>query len=150
MSRRFGEPESRRKKQGLDKEASLRANGTRLAVFLAAALILASAACGSSSDEPPAALNPAPPVRKAFIVSLTIVAQQINQYQMMNGQVPEGEGVSALYRARISSAPQIDPWGNEVRYRGEGNSYTLSSAGPDQQWGTKDDIVIENGDLRKP
>jgi hypothetical protein len=132
------------------KVASVRASRTQWTVFVAAGLLLASAACGSPGDEPPAALNPAPPVRKAFVVSLTVAAQQISQYQMMNGQVPEGDSVAALNQTRMISAPQTDPWGNEVRYHGEGASYTLSSAGPDRRWGTKDDIVIENGELQRP
>ena len=150
MTRGAGEPVSRRRNQGRGKEGTLRASTTRWTVFAAAVLLLVFTGCGSSGDEPPAALNPAPPVRKAFIVSLSVVAQQISQYQMMNGHVPEGDGVAALYQARITSAPQLDPWGNEVRYHGEGASYTLSSAGPDQEWGTKDDILFENGELQKP
>jgi hypothetical protein len=117
-------------------------------LFLMALASLASlAACGSSSDEPPAALNPGPPIRKAFILSLQTAASEIGRYQMMNGEVPQGEGVEVLYKARLMSVPQTDPWDDPVRYHGEGSTYTLSSAGPDRRWGTPDDIVIENGQL---
>jgi len=105
-------------------------------------------ACGSSSSEPPAALNPAPPIRKAFLVSLQVAGTQIAQYETMHGHVPEGDGMGVLLAAGMRSVPQMDPWGNEVKYHGSGSSYTLSSAGPDGQWGTPDDIVIEDGQAR--
>ena len=88
-------------------------------------------------------LNPATPIRKAFSVSLDVVAQQIIQYDSANGQVPQGDGVFVLQQAGMRTAPTSDPWGNEVKYSGEGSHFTLSSAGPDGKWGTKDDIVIK-------
>jgi hypothetical protein len=41
-----------------------------------------------------------------------------------------------------------DLWGNPFIYRGTASGYQLISAGPDQQSGTGDDLIIENGALR--
>jgi len=89
------------------------------------------------------AFDPGPPIRKAFSVSLEVVAQQIIQYDSVNGQVPQGDGLLVLQQAGMRSTPDTDPWGNKIRYHGEGSHFTLSSAGPDCKWGTKDDIVIK-------
>jgi hypothetical protein len=44
----------------------------------------------------------------------------------------------------------FDLWGVPLAYRGTAAHYRLSSAGPDRQPGTGDDLVIENGALRTP
>ncbi len=116
--------------------------------LVAGVLLLALSGCGSSDSEPPAAINPAPATRKAFALSLQAAAAQIAQYQASNGAVPEGDGTGVLLSAGLRSIPQVDPWGGEVQYHGAGNSYRLSSAGPDNRWGTADDIVIEDGQLK--
>ena len=96
----------------------------------------------SEEDAVKAGFDPGPPIRKAFAASLQVYASQISQRESVSGHVPEGDGVSVLEQAGIRGVPNTDPWGNEVRYHGEGDRFTLSSAGPDRQWGTKDDIVI--------
>lgn len=116
------------------------------AVVLAAVVaITLLTACGNSGNEPPAAINPIPPIRNAFKLSLDAVATQIRNYAVENGHVPEGDDVSALLKAGIRDAPQVDPWNTPVRYHGQGSSFVLSSAGPDKKWGTPDDIVIRGG-----
>ena len=117
-----------------------------LVVVLAAISAIALlTACGKSDNEPPAALNPIPPIRNAFKLSLGAVATQVRNYAVENGHVPEGDDVTALLKAGIRDAPQIDPWNTQVRYHGEGTTFVLSSAGPDRKWGTPDDIVIRGG-----
>ena len=111
-----------------------------------AALLVLLVGLGCSSADEQAfkeGLNPAPPIRKAFVVSLEVNAQQIDQYVMMRGEAPQGDGAEVLQQAGIRGMPTKDPWDGEVRYHGEGTHYTLSSAGPDTQWETKDDIVIQ-------
>jgi len=109
-------------------------------------LILLAAGCGKSDNEPPAALNPAPAMRKAFMVSLKTAGEQVRNYAIENGHVPEGDSVEVPIAAGLRTTPSMDPWGNAVQYKGEGNHYSFSSAGPDKQWGTKDDIVITDKD----
>jgi hypothetical protein len=117
-----------------------------LLVFLLAALLSLGFGIGCTQQDEEAVkaqFNPGPPIRKAFTVSLQMVAQQIDQRADMGGQVPQGDGVEALNQAGIRGVPGVDPWGNPLRYHGEGGHYTLSSAGPDQQWGTQDDVVFQ-------
>lgn len=35
----------------------------------------------------------------------------------------------------------LDPWGGEYRFREERDDYVVSSAGPDWEWGTTDDLT---------
>jgi hypothetical protein len=129
---------------------SIRKAGTLVLVAALFAALGSAAGCSKSEDSgPPAALNPAPPIRAAFVVSLQATASEISQYEALNGgQPPQGDGVGVLFAAGLRSAPQEDPWGREVRYHGEGGSYRLESAGPDGRWGTPDDIVIVDGQRR--
>ncbi len=41
-----------------------------------------------------------------------------------------------------------DLWGSQLSYRGTASGYQLISAGPDQQSGTADDLLMENGAMR--
>lgn len=69
----------------------------------------------------------------------------LTQYASMQGSYPEGDLGKALgpYMARV---PSRDPWGTGYRYERRGEeSYELRSAGPDREFGTGDDVVMENG-----
>jgi len=117
----------------------------RVLLFVVPLVAIVAALSGCTQSEENAVkegLNPATPIRKAFATSLEVYAQQVSQRENVSGHVPEGDGVAVLEHAGIRGIPNTDPWGNEVRYHGEGDHFTLSSAGPDGQWGTKDDIVI--------
>ena len=89
----------------------------------------------------------------------------LEAFEIDSGRYPTGdEGLEALVLepAGLQEAawkgPYIkrgvpkDPWGNEYLYEQPGryntNSYDLSSAGPDLQQGTEDDIVNWNEELR--
>ncbi|MGC8763661.1 MAG: hypothetical protein ACP5VN_08545 [Acidobacteriota bacterium] len=108
--------------------------------------LLLAAACGSGEGDVPAGLNPGPPIRKAFQLSLEQAAREIQQAARSRGEVPQGEGREVLLAAGVRTVPQLDPWGGEVRYAGEGSRFTLSSAGPDGRWGTDDDLVVTGGE----
>ncbi len=115
-------------------------------------LLAGNLACSSESTESqeeevniPAAFNPAPPIRRAFIVKLQVLDRQIQGYRAMQGTYPVGEGIAVLHAAGITSAPSSDPWNNAVIYKGESDRYEFASAGPDRAWKTKDDIKIVNG-----
>lgn len=101
--------------------------------------------CSTSDSEVPAGLNPGPPIRKAFQLSLEQAGREIEQVARSRGEVPQGEGREALLAAGVRTVPEFDPWGGEVRYAGEGSRFTLSSAGPDGRWGTDDDLVVTGG-----
>jgi hypothetical protein len=115
-------------------------------VVACALLLLASAwGCGPADTEPPAALNPAPPIRNAFIVQIISFDGAIAAYRSENGHVPEGTGFQVLRDAGLTNVPSEDPWGGKLRYSGSGQDYEFASAGPDKAWGTKDDVRIKNG-----
>lgn len=122
----------------------------RLAKLLRAAVwplaLLLTAACGSGEGDVPTGLNPGPPIRRAFQLSLVQAGREIQQAARSRGEVPQGEGREVLLAAGFRTVPQFDPWGGEVRYSGEGSRFTLSSAGPDGRWGTDDDLVVTGGE----
>lgn len=109
------------------------------------AFMFFSACAGTADDTPPAALNPAPPIRKAFIARMVSFDSAIQGIRIGSGHVPEGDGVQVVRDAGISNFPSEDPWGGEIRYTGSGPDYEITSAGPDRAWGTKDDVRIRNG-----
>lgn len=43
----------------------------------------------------------------------------------------------------IKSTALYDEWNNEYKFEIKGNKITITSAGPDKKFGTKDDIIIE-------
>ena len=45
----------------------------------------------------------------------------------------------------VYTGPKTDPWGSDyqVKHRKVGNRWRASSAGPDKQWATDDDLVVE-------
>jgi hypothetical protein len=117
--------------------------------LLAAAILslLASfAACGSS--EPPLQMNPGKSLRTAYVAAMQVYAAQLSQIQNVRGQLPEGDGVQVLRDHGITVVPATDSFGTELRYHNDGTHWTLSSAGPDLKWGTPDDIVFEDGQLK--
>lgn len=114
------------------------------AAFLAAAALLLFS-CSGEPAEPPAALNAAPPIRRAFVDRMLSFHPAIEALRLETGQVPEGEGVAVLREAGLTNFPAEDPWGGEIRYSGSGTEYEITSAGPDKAWGTADDVRIRNG-----
>jgi len=109
-------------------------------------LTMTVTACTSS--EPPADLNPGKALRAAYAASMQVYGAQLSQMQNVRGGLPQGDGVQVLVEQGIKVVPATDAWGNEIRYHNDGTHWTLSSAGPDLEWGSRDDIVIEDGQLK--
>lgn len=65
-----------------------------------------------------------------------------------NYTVPQSlEEIDAKLKMGLSAT---DPWGSEFYYRAiQDDRYQLISAGPDRALGNDDDIVVENGILKK-
>lgn len=101
-----------------------------------------------TSSEPPPQLNPGKSMRAAAAAALEVYGAQLSQYQNVHGGLPEGDGVQVLLDADIRAVPRTDPFGTEMGYHNDGAHWTLSSAGPDMKWGTPDDIIIEDGQLK--
>ena len=118
----------------------------RIAAMACGLLALLAACSGTAEDnQPPAALNPAPPIRRAFIDKMISFDHAFVAIRTESGQVPQGTSIQVVRDAGISNFPAEDPWGGEIRYSGSGMDYEISSAGPDKAWGTKDDVMIKNG-----
>ncbi len=109
-------------------------------------LLTVFAACGSS--EPPMSMNPGKSLRAGYVAAMQVYAAQLSQIQNVRGQLPEGDGVKVLLEHGINVVPSTDAFGTELRFHNDGTHWTLSSAGPDMKWGTPDDIVIEDGQLK--
>ena len=116
-------------------------------VLFVFAAFSALAAC-SSSGEPPAELNPGKALRSAYAANMQVYAAQLSQLQNVRGELPQGDGVQVLIDSGIKAVPKTDAWGLELRYHNDGVHWILSSAGPDMQWKTRDDIVIEDGQMK--
>lgn len=77
-------------------------------------------------------------------VELNLVAQSISLYRVLNMKLPARlevlvrpeEGAPILKESHLK-----DPWGRPLQYSVAGGKYTLSSAGPDGQAGTDDDVI---------
>ncbi len=93
-------------------------------------------------------MNPGKSLRAAYVATMQVYAAQLSQIQNVRGQLPEGDGVQVLVDRGIKVVPATDAFGTELRYHNDGTHWTLSSAGPDMAWGTPDDIVIEDGQLK--
>jgi len=101
-----------------------------------------------TSSEPPAQVNPGKSLRAAAAASLQVYGAQLSQMQNVRGELPQGDGIQVLVEAGIRVVPRTDPFGTEMNYHNDGTHWTLSSAGPDMKWGTQDDIIIEDGQLK--
>lgn len=80
------------------------------------------------------------------------IADGIGAYKNERGQFVEADKITELLdflSPRYLKAPQrFDLWGEELEYRGSAANYRLVSFGPDRKSGTKDDLILENGQLK--
>lgn len=80
------------------------------------------------------------------------IAAGIGAYKNDRGQFVEAEDIAKLLdllAPRYLKTPRrFDLWGEELKYRGSADSYRLVSLGPDRKSGTKDDLILENGELK--
>lgn len=93
-------------------------------------------------------------VRREKIRRTTLIMQQLAEgldaYRRERGAYVVAEEIIRLLDQlppRYASL-RLDLWGNPFIYRGTASGYQLISAGPDQQSGTGDDLIVENGTLR--
>lgn len=80
------------------------------------------------------------------------LAEALGAYQRARGQYVTGQQASKLLDELaprfVTATELVDWWGAELRYHGTTTSYRLASNGPDRRPGTKDDLIVENGELR--
>jgi hypothetical protein len=80
------------------------------------------------------------------------IAAGIGEYKTDRGQFVEADEFAKLLDLLspryLKNIQRFDLWGQELEYRGTANSYRLVSDGPDRKSGTKDDLVVEDGELK--
>jgi predicted transcriptional regulator len=80
------------------------------------------------------------------------IAVGIGAYKNERGQFVEAEEIAKLLDVltpRYLKTPhRFDLWGEELKYHGSAGGYRLISLGPDRKSGTKDDLILENGELK--
>ena len=80
------------------------------------------------------------------------IAGGIDAYKKERGQFMETDKIAEVLdflSPRYLKPPRrFDLWGEEFEYRGSASAYRLISYGPDRKSGTKDDLIIENGELK--
>jgi hypothetical protein len=69
--------------------------------------------------------------------SVTQVAYVVLLFRKEHGRLPDSMDEIREYD---DTAPRMDGWGNEFKYKREGDEFTVFSAGPDKQVGTDDDL----------
>ena len=80
------------------------------------------------------------------------IADGIGAYKNERGQFVDADRIAKLLDflspRYLNAPPRVDLWGEELEYRGSAASYRLVSSGPDRKSGTKDDLIIENGEVK--
>lgn len=65
----------------------------------------------------------------------------LSQYNLMNGSYPDSLDALTQGEPPFTRHLNPDPWGQPYNYKVSGESFELSSSGPDQTSGTGDDII---------
>lgn len=119
-----------------------------LAVVLA---ILPGAGCGDTTER--AAVQMVTALDRGKVTgtrgTMETIATGLRVYAVDHSGYPEtdslDDAMAALVPAHLRAPIDSDAWGRRLSYRGEQESYRLSSSGQDGEFGTADDIVLEDG-----
>lgn len=80
------------------------------------------------------------------------LAEALEKYRQQSGSHLATDNVTEMFDRLIprflSGMPRVDWWGQPLNYRGTAASYQLISSGPDRQFQTSDDLIIENGTMK--
>jgi len=85
------------------------------------------------------------------IALMSDVAGALERYRVGNGTYPIGEDASVL----ATMAPEFigeevtfaDAWDGPLAYESDGDSYTMISNGADKTGGTRDDVILHDGNF---
>lgn len=79
---------------------------------------------------------------------LMALSQALKSFQKARGifVISDKEAVliDHLSPRYLRAVIRLDPWHNPYQYHGDGNSYSISSTGPDGKANTADDVVVTN------
>jgi hypothetical protein len=80
------------------------------------------------------------------------LADGLAAYRSERGQFVATDDIAELLdfiSPRYLKTPQrFDLWGKQFEYRGSATGYRLHSSGPDRKSGTRDDLIVEDGELK--
>jgi len=132
-----------------DRHAAGRVVGPILGVAILLAVILAG--CGDAGEKAAGQMIEA--LERGKITgtrgTMETIAQALRAYSVDHSGYPEVQTIDAvmaeLVPAQLRAAVTLDAWGRPLSYRGEEDSFTLSSSGQDGTSGTSDDIVMIDG-----
>jgi general secretion pathway protein G len=90
---------------------------------------------------------------KATVAQISNLKAALETYEQDNGSYPDpADGLNALvsppanagagWHKQMDAVPK-DAWGNDFKYELNGTDYEITSAGPDGQMGTGDDITTQ-------
>ncbi len=68
---------------------------------------------------------------------VTQVTYMVMLFRKEHGRLPESMDEIVEFNG---ATPRTDDWGNEFQYEREGTEFSVYSAGPDKEVGTKDDL----------
>ncbi len=78
-------------------------------------------------------------------------ATALGRYKAANGAYPEGENADALSALvpdfTDAEGPLTDAWDGAFSYESDGDDYTMISNGADKIAGTRDDIILNDGEF---
>lgn len=89
-------------------------------------------------------------------ISVTIslmaeAASALERYKAANGAYPEGESADALSALvpdfTDAEALFTDAWDGALSYESDGDDYTMISNGADKTAGTRDDVILHDGEF---
>lgn len=131
-----------------------RTSGALVVASLAAGIVLLGG-CSGGGDEP----NYGDHVASAYDRGkasgargdLQTISRAVMDYTTHEGDLPTATGVqglaSLLEPRYVRRLPRRDPWGTRYDYEVDGGSFTVRSAGHDQEFGTEDDLVLTDGQV---
>lgn len=128
-----------------DRNVQARAGFTLIEVLLVVAIlgILATVVVVNFSGKQKGAMI------KAARASIGAICTAVDMYEVDNGNFPSGlqnllsaSGEPNWNGPYLRGGLPSDPWGTPFNFAGQGDSsYVVTSAGPDTQYGTDDDIT---------
>ena len=81
-------------------------------------------------------------------------ANALERYKAANGAYPEGGSADALSALvpdfTDAEGPFTDAWDGALSYESDGDDYTMISNGADKTAGTRDDIILHDGEFVGP
>ncbi|MCX8029210.1 MAG: type II secretion system protein GspG [Brevinematales bacterium] len=80
--------------------------------------------------------------KRATEIEMKGIIASIYNYRLSTYSLPKSLN-ELVKEGYLKSTALYDEWNTEYKFQSIGNKITITSAGPDKKFGTKDDIVLE-------